>query len=49
MRNCKKCQNEILDGNLMECPNCNALICSSCGQKSFGICPYCYHNLDFMG
>ncbi len=46
---CKNCRNEIKDGNLTECKNCGALICTSCAKITKNICPYCYSDLEYRG
>ena len=46
---CKSCKNEIKNGNQLGCPNCGASMCVDCAKKTLRICPYCYHDLEFMG
>ncbi len=49
MTECKDCGKSISQGELLECPNCGATVCSECAEKSFRICPYCYSDLEFRG
>ncbi|MCQ2387657.1 MAG: hypothetical protein MJ066_04355 [Clostridia bacterium] len=49
MEKCSNCHGEMKNGYKLSCPNCGALICSSCAEKSFKICPYCYSDLDYFG
>ncbi len=49
MSDCKTCGHGITDGNLLECKNCGATVCTDCAVKSQRICPYCYSDLEYIG
>lgn len=49
METCKNCTNNISQGNLYKCPNCNATFCKECSVNTKHICPYCYSSLEING
>ena len=49
MNECKNCKEKIIDGNMLECPNCGATLCTGCAEKTKRICPYCYSSLEYLG
>lgn len=49
MNNCKTCNKEIENGNLIGCPRCGATFCVDCARSSMRICPKCYTDLEYMG
>lgn len=49
MNTCKSCGKNIPQGNLLECKNCGATVCTECANKNQRICPYCYSDLEYIG
>ncbi len=48
MENCKNCKKKMIDGIMLACPNCGAMLCTDCADATWRICPYCYTTLDYF-
>ncbi len=49
MIKCKNCNEQIQDGTLFGCKNCDTKFCEKCADKTLRICPNCYSDLEIMG